>query len=130
MREMRQSTWLSTSSVTLQASERRVNAMETEVGCNDRISWSNNYSVLPTCDGGLEKLRGGHRRDRHITLPAQCLTQTSGICQSIGAIPASARVRLMCEKHRHPKNFLTDKGEGCAQATTAWCGCVINIRFF
>ena len=58
MREMRQSTWLSTSSVTLQASERRVNAMETEVGCNDRISWSNNYSVLAASNRGFgEALR-------------------------------------------------------------------------
>ena len=58
------------------------------------------------------------------------LAQTSGTCHSIGAIPASARSRLMCEKHRHPKNFLTDKGEGCAQATTVWCDCVINLCFF
>ena len=60
----------------------------------------------------------------------QHLAQTSGICQSIGASPASARSRLMCEKHRQPKNFLTDKGEGCAHATTAWCDCVINLCFF
>ena len=49
----------------------------------------------------------------------QHLAQTSGICQLIGAIPASTRSRLMCEKHRQPKNFLTDRGEGCAHATTA-----------
>lgn len=44
MREMGQSAWLSTSSFTLQGSEGRVNAMETEIGCNDWILWSNNYS--------------------------------------------------------------------------------------
>jgi hypothetical protein len=104
--------------------------METGIGCNDQILWSNNYSVCPASDGGLKELQGGHRRDKHITLPAQCLAQTSEICQSIGVIPTSARSRLMVEKHRHPKNFLTDKGDGCAQATTVWCGCVINIRFF
>ena len=47
MREMGQSAWLSTSSLTLQGSEARVNAMETGIGCNDWISWSNNYSVWP-----------------------------------------------------------------------------------
>jgi hypothetical protein len=46
VREMGQSAWLNTSSLTLQGSERRVNAMETEVDCNNRISWSNNYSGL------------------------------------------------------------------------------------
>jgi len=102
VREMGQSAWLSTSSLTLQGSEARVNAMETGIGCNDGISWSNNYSIWPASDGGLEKLQGGQRRDKHIPLPTQCLTQTSGICQSIGAIPASARSRLMIEKHRHP----------------------------
>ena len=61
MREMGQSAWPSTSSVTLQASERRVNAMETEVGCNDRISWSNNYSVWPASNRGFgEAPRGKH----------------------------------------------------------------------
>jgi len=63
------------------------------------------------------------------TYSAPCC-QTSGICQLIGGNPASVRSRLMCEKHWHPKNFLTDKGEGCAHATTAWCDCVINVRFF
>jgi hypothetical protein len=46
VREMGQSAWLSTSSITLQGSEGRVNAMETEHGCNGWISWSNNYSGL------------------------------------------------------------------------------------
>lgn len=78
----------------------------------------------------LEKLPERSRRHKHTPVPAVCPAQTSGICQSIGASPASARSRLICEKHRHPKNFLTDKGEGCAQATTAWCDCVINVRFF
>ena len=55
---------------------------------------------------------------------------TSGICQSIGSDPASVRSRLTCEKHRHPKNFLADKGEGCAVAITVWCDCMINARFF
>jgi hypothetical protein len=54
----------------------------------------------------------------------------SGICHSIGGNPASTRSRLMCEKHRHPKNFLTDNGEGWAHATTEWCDCVINACFF
>jgi hypothetical protein len=44
VREMGQSAWLSTLSLTLQGSEGRVNAMETENGCNNWISWSNNYS--------------------------------------------------------------------------------------
>jgi hypothetical protein len=58
VREMGQSAWLNTSSLTLQASEGRVNAMETEVGCNDRISWSNNYSVLVASNRGFgEALR-------------------------------------------------------------------------
>ena len=35
MREMGQSAWLSTSSLTLQGSEGRVNAMETGIGCNE-----------------------------------------------------------------------------------------------
>src|SRR4029077_8645465 len=42
----------------------------------------------------------------------QHLAQTSGICQLIGPNPVSPRSRLMCEKHRQPKNFLTDRGEG------------------
>jgi len=45
VREMGQSAWLSTSSLTLQGSEGRVNGMETKNACNDWISWSNNYSV-------------------------------------------------------------------------------------
>jgi hypothetical protein len=44
VREMGQSAWLSTSFLTLQGSEGRVNAMGTEIGYNDWISWSNNYS--------------------------------------------------------------------------------------
>lgn len=58
MREMGQSAWLSTSSLTLQGSEERVNAMDTGIGCNERILWSNNYSVLPVIGRGLEKARG------------------------------------------------------------------------
>jgi hypothetical protein len=58
VREMGQSAWLSTSSLTLQGSEARVNAMETRTGCNDRISWSNNYSVLAASNRGFgEALR-------------------------------------------------------------------------
>jgi hypothetical protein len=53
VREMGQSAWLSTSSLTLQGSEARVNAMETGTGCNDRISWSNNYSVWPASNRGF-----------------------------------------------------------------------------
>ena len=44
--------------------------------------------------------------------------QISGICQSIGAIAVSVRARLTCEKHRHPRNFLADNGDGCAQVIT------------
>jgi len=47
VREMGQSAWLSTSFLTLQGWEARVNAMETGIGCNDRISWSNKYSIWP-----------------------------------------------------------------------------------
>ena len=61
MREMGQSAWLSTSSLTLQGWKARVNAMETGTGCNDRISWSNNYSVWPASNRGFgEAPRGKH----------------------------------------------------------------------
>ena len=56
MREMGQSAWLSTSSFILQGSEGRVNATETGIGCNDWISWNNNYSVLPASDRGAAHL--------------------------------------------------------------------------
>ena len=120
-------------------------------GCRDWILCVNIYSVWPVSGKKVETLR----KDRPVEDPERCeneawdearldapgrggwekrlfqhLAQTSGICQSIGASPASARSRLMCEKHRHPKNFLTDNGEGCAHATTAWCDCVINRFFF
>ena len=37
---------------TLQGTERRVNARETGAGCNDWISWGNNYSVWPVIGRG------------------------------------------------------------------------------
>ncbi len=45
MREMGQSAWLSTSFLTLQGSEERVNAMKAWISSNDWISWGNNYSI-------------------------------------------------------------------------------------
>ena len=61
MREMGQSAWLSTSTLTLQGSERRVNAMETGIACNDRISWSNNYSVWRVIGKGDHTSEGTSR---------------------------------------------------------------------
>ena len=41
---------------TLQGTEGRVNARETGAGCNDWISWSNNYSVWPVIGRGKHTL--------------------------------------------------------------------------
>ena len=162
MREMGQSAWLNTSSLTIQGLGKRVNVRGIGKKSNDWILWVNIYSVWPVSGRKAETFR----KNRLIARPrsgiwilvhhARCskrlfskaavsegpeayslgyveeperyeneagrlfqhLVQTSGICQSIGPNPASARSRLMCEKHRQPKNFLTDRGEGCAQATT------------
>jgi len=54
---------------TLQSTEGRVNARETGAGCNDWISWGNNYSVWPPRIEALEKLPGRSRL--HKTTPVQ-----------------------------------------------------------
>ena len=65
MREMGQSAWLSTSSLTLQGSEGRVNARETGKGCKDWILWGNIYSVWPVIGKGETNL-GGKNRARFV----------------------------------------------------------------
>jgi hypothetical protein len=44
--------------------------------------------------------------------------QTSGICQSIADKPVEVSESLIREKQREPKNFLADKGDGCAEEIT------------
>lgn len=71
MREMGQSAWLSTSYPTIQGTEGRVNARETGAGCNDWISWGNNYSVwpCPAADGNRSQ---ENRAFTHKTMPTVC----------------------------------------------------------
>ena len=57
MREMGQSAWLSTSYPPYRAQRERVNARETGAGCNNWISYSNNYSVWPPRIEALESSR-------------------------------------------------------------------------
>jgi hypothetical protein len=76
VREMGQSAWLSTSSLTLQGSEGRVNAMDTGIGRNERILWSNNYSVLSLFGRGLEKARGGSHRHIVLLKPLESASQS------------------------------------------------------
>ena len=69
MREMGQSAWLSTSFSTLQGSEGRVNARETGAGCNNWISWGNNYSVWLASNRGFGEAARGKRT---VTRPHPC----------------------------------------------------------
>ena len=75
MREMGQSAWLSTLTLTLQGSEGRVNARKTEGACNDRISWSNNYSVWRVIGKGEPHLGGYESGSRFIPLHAVIFRQ-------------------------------------------------------
>jgi len=68
VREMGQSAWLSTSCLSLQGWEARVNAMETRIGCNDRILWSNNYSILPCAAADGSRSHG----NRAFARPHRC----------------------------------------------------------
>ena len=75
MREMGQSAWLNTSSLTLQGSEERVNASETGTGCNDWISWGNNYSGWSVI-GGLKMMaqrRSAKTKPSRVTISPVCI---------------------------------------------------------
>ena len=64
MREMGQSAWLNTSSLTLQGLGRRVNVREIGKESNDWILWGNIYSVWRPRTEDLERLSGKARRNK------------------------------------------------------------------
>jgi hypothetical protein len=90
VREMGQSAWLNTLLRTLQGAERRVNASETEIGCNDWISWSNHYSVLTGSGRGETNLWAEEARSRFVSFPATislrgCYRSSSTL--TLGSLP-------------------------------------------
>ena len=56
---------------TLQGTEGRVNARETGAGCNDWISWGNNYSVWPGPAAHASRSQE-NRAFTHKTIPTFC----------------------------------------------------------
>jgi hypothetical protein len=73
---------------TLQSTEGRVNARETGAGCNDWISWSNNYSVWPVIGRGETDL--GEKSRELASFPAaisrrNCYRSSSTL--ALGSLP-------------------------------------------
>jgi hypothetical protein len=69
VREMGQSAWLNTSSLTLQGLGRRVNVREIGKESNDWILWGNIYSVWPVSGRKVETFR----KDRPVARPQSAI---------------------------------------------------------
>ncbi len=70
--------------------------MDTGIGCNERIIWSNNYSVLLVIGRGLEKARG----DRTVTQSCSNLWNlpVDGSQPGIGKVSIDVREAPASEK--------------------------------